>query len=89
MFVHHPGAIIAIDGQDPALQLGIRMGADSLFEGGKQAVGKTFEGAVGHEPGRSTGPPGPGQPACRGPLKQGAWAAIHRALLRRPVGNRP
>ena len=44
MFVHDPGAAIPIDGQDAALQLGIGMGADALLEGGKQAVGKAFEG---------------------------------------------
>jgi hypothetical protein len=44
MFVHDPGAVIPVDGQDAALQLGIGMGADALLEGGKQAVGKAFEG---------------------------------------------
>ena len=44
MFVHDPGAVIAVDGQDAALQLGIGMGADALLEGGEQAVGKAFKG---------------------------------------------
>ena len=44
MFVHDPGPVIAVDGQDAALQLGIGMGADALLKGGKQAVGKAFEG---------------------------------------------
>jgi hypothetical protein len=38
MFVHDPGAPtgfgIAVDRQDPALQFGIGMGADTLLEGG-------------------------------------------------------
>ena len=44
MFVHDPGAVIAVDGQDAALQLGIGMGADALLEGGEQAVGQAFKG---------------------------------------------
>ena len=75
MFIDDPDATavgwIAFNGKDAALQFGIDMGADSLFKGGKQAVGKVLEGAFGHEPGRSTGPPVAGQPACRrspGPL---------------------
>jgi hypothetical protein len=44
MFVHDPGAVIPVDGQDAALQLGIGMGANPLLEGGEQAVGKAFKG---------------------------------------------
>ena len=44
MFVDEPGAVIALDGQDAALQLGIGMRADPLLEGGEQAVGQAFEG---------------------------------------------
>jgi hypothetical protein len=48
MFVDEPGAPtglgIALDRQHAALQLGIGMGADSLLEGSKQAVGQAFEG---------------------------------------------
>ena len=44
MFVDEPGAVVALDRQHAALQLGIGMGADALLEGGKQAVGQAFEG---------------------------------------------
>ena len=44
MFVDQPGAVIALDCQHAALQLGIGIGADPLLEGGEQAVGQAFEG---------------------------------------------
>ena len=87
MFVDDPGAVVALDRQDPALQLGIGMGADSLLQGGEQAVGQAFEGAVGSWARPVYRPAGARTTGLSGLARR--RACIPAALLRRPVGNRP
>src|SRR5689334_7500001 len=89
MLVDDPGAGIALDGQHAALQLGVGMGAEALFQGFQKAVGQALEGAVGHGQRGSTALKSLIQRASRRPLSRALVPSKSGLYTRGPVRGTP